>query len=161
MKENLENKIKQSWGSRILKGAKKGFMGFMAGLTLMGAVYGCAPLITEGEIYQKVYEPDRTWVMLMPIVIPSGKSTTTILVPMFMHDDEDFIVKIKQYDQTQAKEIKESLYVSEEVYNTVKVGDWFVSGTYDEQKYGKIEYSDPVAKHRATVVEQDQLGVQH
>lgn len=112
---------------------------------------GCGKKITEGEVYSKEYEPERTIFMLYPMIISNGKTTTTMMIPMYLYDDEDFIVQIKNYDGK--KEKTRTLYLTKEVYDKTNIGDWFVIGEYPKQ----VAFSDPDVKRRATKEEQEKL----
>ena len=102
---------------------------------------GCAPEITEGEIYKREYREARTVVQLLPLVTSNGKTTTTVLVPWMVHYPERYVVHIKSFinDEWQT----EDFYVSREVYDSVKIGDMFC---YDSER-GDLN-NEPYTKER-------------
>jgi hypothetical protein len=94
-------------------------------ICILGLSY-CSDSIKEGEITKKWYEPESTIMMLMPITISNGKSFSTMMVPMWIHDDEDFVIQITAYNEKKEKFQTKTLYLTEELYNSIFVGDYFV-----------------------------------
>jgi hypothetical protein len=123
-------------------------------LIALGFFFGCGSEIKEGEVYAKAYEEERTWVMLMPMTISNGKTTTTTFIPMLMHDDEDYIIKIRAFNEDKEKWEKRTFYVTKEVYKSTSEGDWFLF----DKNYAETQ--DRHVKRRATQKEKDYYGVQ-
>ena len=88
---------------------------------------GCSNTIIEGEVYKKEYREAHTTVMMLPLVISNGKTTTTTLMPYFVHYPDRYVVFIKAYQDSEWK--TEDFYVSKEVYDSISIGNMFL---YDE-----------------------------
>ena len=86
--------------------------------------------------YCKEFKPEYTTVSVLPMTISNGKTVTTIMVPYTIHYPDRWVIYIKAYDEETRKWITEDFYVSEEVYDSVNIGDYFVfdedMGTRDE-----------------------------
>ena len=54
-------------------------------ILLIVSLCGCSNAITEGEVYEKEYREEYTTVMMLPLVISNGKTTTTKMIPYFVH----------------------------------------------------------------------------
>lgn len=87
------------------------------------ALCGCAPKLQEGEVYEKNFIPEHTDHLILPLVISNGKTTNVIMLPVRRHypDQYEICIKAVQYDEW----ITATYYVTEEVYSTVDVGDYF------------------------------------
>ena len=96
----------------------------------------CSDSINEGDVYEKEFKPEYTTVSVLPMTISNGKTVTTIMVPYTIHYPDRWVIYIKAYDEETRKWITEDFYVSEEVYDSVNIGDYFVfdedMGTRDE-----------------------------
>jgi len=126
-----------------------------AGLLLAGC--GQEPL-TRGEIYEKVHEPERRGVMLLPItqVHSTGNNTytTTMFIPMFYRDDEDFIIRIRGVDDSSGKSRTQDLYLTKEDWNRCEVGGCFNCA-------GKIvAFEDKLEKRKATEEDKQKYEVE-
>lgn len=76
---------------------------------------GCNPPPSEGTIIAKEHQ-DATWTMYF-ITVYCGKGCFT-MVPQYIYDDEDWILILENDER------EWSLYVSEEEYNSVRVGQY-------------------------------------
>ena len=76
--------------------------------------------LEEGDVVEKWYEPTRTYVALMPLIISNGKTTTTIMIPYVITDYEDWCVKIK--GKYKEEERIETIYVSRKQYERLSIG---------------------------------------
>jgi hypothetical protein len=89
------------------------------------ALTACGHKLREGEVTGKEHQPAYTTMILMPMTISTGKASTTTFVPMFFFYPESWAVKIKAYDghvwQTA------TWWVSQSVYDQVRVGGYFVA----------------------------------
>lgn len=77
----------------------------------------------EGEIVKKWHEDARQWVVLMPICT----NNSTILIPMLYYDDEDFCISVQWVDDNE-KVWNKTFYLTQEEYDKVSVGDWWIKG---------------------------------
>lgn len=91
-------------------------------LTIILMLSGCGTKITAGEVYDKYYEPARTYMIMMPIYHNINKTSFVTYIPMFFDDDEDWVVCIKA--TVDGKTCTRRFYVPETVYNSISVGDW-------------------------------------
>ena len=98
-------------------------------LLLVASLCGCSNTITEGEVYEKEYREEYTTVMMLPLVISNGKTTSTIMVPYFIRYPDRYVIFIKAYQDDEWK--TEDFYVSKEVYDSINIGDMFL---YDEER---------------------------
>ena len=108
---------------------------------LLFSLCGCSKAITEGEVCEKRYEKAHTTVMMLPLAISNGKTTTTMVMPYLVSYPERYVVFIKAYQNDEWK--TEDFYVSKEVYDTINIGDMFL---YDEER-GDLQ-DEPYTKER-------------
>jgi hypothetical protein len=91
-------------------------------LAFMVLLYGCGQQLTEGEIIDKRHEPANDVLMFIPVAMSCGKNcTTTMLIPYWVHDDEDWVLSVK--GQTKDGDtITEDWYVTEQEYSAAPIG---------------------------------------
>lgn len=82
--------------------------------------------LKEGEVIEKWYEPERTYVSLMPMYIGNGKTFTVIFIPYIITDNEDYVIKIK--GKYKGKDRVETVYVNPKEYECLRTGDHFTIG---------------------------------
>ena len=106
-------------------------------------VLACGDSITEGEIYQLVHEPERTWIALIPITTCVGKPVicTTTMIPVIHYDDEDWVVSVRQWSDEKGRFLTASFYVPQTVYSELHEGQWFAM-------CDSCESDDPVRQER-------------
>jgi hypothetical protein len=75
----------------------------------------CMP-VKKGVITKKWYEEE---ISSMSIVMV-GKITT----PMYINDDEDFVIKVEGFNK-RGKFKEQNYYITKCAYDTLQVGDWF------------------------------------
>ena len=91
-------------------------------ICLVVMIAGCGRELTEGEVVGKYYEPDRTFVMLMPMAISCGQSCiSTMMIPYIMYDDEDYVLIISGRDRN-GNLITEEWYVDKDTYEKAETG---------------------------------------
>jgi len=95
-------------------------------LTCMIFGKGCTPEITDGIIITKIYEPATEEMSLLPIAVPSGKSTSIMLIPYMIYDDEDYIIEIQKVMDNRNVPVSRRLYITKEEFDSVNIGDTFV-----------------------------------
>ena len=86
---------------------------------------GCGG-ISEGEVYEKEYRQAYTQILLMPITISDGKTATVIYVPFLISYPDRWCVRIRNREKAEDDYATNTFWITEEVYNSVEVGDWFV-----------------------------------
>jgi hypothetical protein len=104
----------------------------MAKITLlficMCLLIACDPL-KEGKVISKRVEPARDYVYMMPIphTIRSGKTSTTYYtyIPVWMHDDEDYVITLDGFTENEHKEVQRDFYISKARYDMVSIGQGF------------------------------------
>lgn len=85
-----------------------------------------------GNIVEKWHEPERTYMYMMPIVHSTGKTIYTTFIPMIMHDNEDWCVKVMGIG-TKGDTITRTYYVDRIAYDTLTIGKFIcVDGACDE-----------------------------
>lgn len=92
-------------------------------------VCSCGNEITEGEVYEKEFKPAETQSLFIPMVISTGKTTVTSVIPVIRHYPCRYIIRIRQYNEEENTFLYNEYFVDLETYNKVNNGDWFV---YDE-----------------------------
>ena len=102
---------------------------------------GCSDEITEGEVCDKEYKEEYTAVMMLPPVTSNGKTSSTRLIPYFVHYPDRYIIYIKAYQDEEWK--TEDFYVSKAVYDATDIGDMFC---YDDER-GDLK-EEPYEKER-------------
>jgi hypothetical protein len=80
---------------------------------------GCNRL-KEGDVISKHYDPTNTYMMLMPMIISNGTSTTTIMIPYLITDYEDWVVEIEGTYNGEKR--TEDVYVSQKKYECLQKG---------------------------------------
>jgi len=106
------------------------------------SMLSCEDGINEGEVYAKEYEPARTQLIMTPMIVSTGKTTITTMTPMYVYDDEDYVIHIHKFNEETQEFDTNTFYTDNVTYNQINVGDWFV---YDEELYTA---DDPDIKKR-------------
>ncbi len=81
-------------------------------------LFGCQK-IESGRILSKWNEPERHYTMLIPV--STGK--TMVLIPYYVHDNEDFLIKVQGISD-KGDTITKTFYVSKNRYDTISIGDF-------------------------------------
>lgn len=74
----------------------------------------------------KEFTPAYSQTMMVPIVYSNGKTTYTTMVPFLYHYDDDWEVTIQQYSEEESSMLSATYRVTQEVYDSVSIGDEFV-----------------------------------
>lgn len=90
----------------------------------------CGHKLTEGEVYEKEFKPQTTQVRFIPIVRSNGKTTTTTIIPYVYRYPDRWIIRIRE-PNGDGTYITDEYYTSEEVYDSVNIGDTF---SYDPER---------------------------
>lgn len=102
------------------------------------------PNLTEGEVYEKEFIPAHSQMMIIPIIISNGKTTTTIMMPYMYHYLDSWVIRIKDFQDE--KWVTEDFYVSKDVYDAVTIGSEFKyepnRGDLDDQPYTREEIEE-------------------
>ena len=111
-------------------------------LIILTSLSGCADKITEGEVYEKEYREEQTVTVMYPLVISNGKTNKTMIVPYYVHYPDRYVIHIKAF--VDEEWVTEDYYVSEEVYDSINIGDMFI---YDESRGDLTD--EPYTKERS------------
>jgi hypothetical protein len=87
---------------------------------LVLVLVNCGAALRRGTLIDKVYEPEETWVQMMPIVT----AKTTSLIPIVHTDDEDWVFIIEEPPNVGKKSRQKRIYVSEDIFAHHQKGDW-------------------------------------
>lgn len=101
----------------------------MGVLILSLLLCSCSDEITEGEIYEKEFKPAETITTIIPMVISTGKTVVTQMIPVIRHYPDRYIIRIRKYNEEENTFLYNEYYVDIETYNKANIGDWFI---YDE-----------------------------
>ncbi len=101
----------------------------------------CGETVIEGEVYHKEFRTAHTTVIMLPLTISNGKTSTTMLMPYTVCYPDRYVIHIKAYQDEEWK--TEDFYVSESVYAEIQVGDMF---KYDKDR-GDLQ-EEPYTKER-------------
>ena len=91
-------------------------------LFLLVVLIGCKKQ-EEGTIVQKWYEEPTVYVMLMPMVISTGKTTTTTMIPYTIYDGEDFCISVKGLNK-RGREVTKTYYLDKSKWEEISEGDY-------------------------------------
>lgn len=103
---------------------------------LIVGLCGCSKQIKEGEVLTKEFHPQQTTVILMPLVMGTGKTVTTTLIPIPFLLPDSWSITFKACDGDKWRE--RTVWVSREVYDAVNKGDWYVMGDKDMNEQPKV-----------------------
>ncbi|MDP3640212.1 MAG: hypothetical protein Q8R53_03355 [Nanoarchaeota archaeon] len=109
------------------KGWQRGLSAIVLSSTLAFSGGSCVSGITQGEIYDKDYEPSSGPIEVHPLWIEGA--FYLLFIPH--SDGEDYILRIRQYNPEIGRYETSTLAVSQETYSQVRVGDYF-TGSYED-----------------------------
>jgi hypothetical protein len=114
---------------------------FFFGLYLVTVlvIVNCGPAIMRGTLVNKIHEPEESWVQMMPVVTDK----TTTMIPIVHNDDEDWLFIIEDTSKSSAEIRQRKIYVSQDVFDQHKEGDWI-----EVTDLGEIRDKDKPAKSR-------------
>ena len=101
-------------------------LGIAAILLLCAVLFGCKNKLKEGYVVDKWYEPESSYMIMIPITISDGKNRTTVYQYYWIEDNEDWGVKIKGIYKGDEK--TERVYVSKQQYECLQTGSHLVIG---------------------------------
>lgn len=109
-------------------------------VTSLICLSSCSPVISEGEVYRKEFRPAETVITLRPLILSNGKTITIINMTYSYSYPDRWVIHIKDYNSKEDKFDTEDFFVTEEIFDEISVGDWFVysdDGTLREEPYSK------------------------
>lgn len=77
------------------------------------------PNITEGEIVELNHEDAYSQLIMIPITISNGKTSTTMMQPTYVYYPEMFEVVIRDGEK------REDFYLEQSVFENLNIGDRF------------------------------------
>lgn len=87
-----------------------------------------------GNVVEKWYEPECSYVMIRPMTISNGKTTTTMMIPYNIHDNEDYCIKVTGIG-VKGDTITRTYYVDKMAFDTLSVGEFIcVDGACDDDE---------------------------
>lgn len=95
----------------------------MKKLVILLTALAMTSCIKEGVIVEKAYEIETEYVTFLPIAMYNGKTTTTVFIPYLIHDNEDFVIKIKGVNK-RGKVRYSTLYINKDQLDTLMIGDY-------------------------------------
>lgn len=114
---------------------KKIVFAILASLILI-CFSGCSKGTAEGTVYKREFVAEHTETIIIPIVHSTGKTSYTTMMPVIHIYPDEWIVSVKKYNKDLSKWETKDFYVSQQVYDKVEVGDYYVfnkkDGTTDE-----------------------------
>lgn len=84
---------------------------------------GCSQEIRDGEVYNKEFKEAYTQVVMIPMTIYNGKTSTTMIIPYTYYYPDRYIIYIKKFEDNEWKIA--DYYVTKEIYETINIGDQF------------------------------------
>lgn len=94
-------------------------------LALSVLLSGCKPKITSGVVVDKTFKPARTVTQMSPLIIPTGKSIRTIMIPRTVRYSEAYTITIETRDSESGETERATYKVQKSVYDSLKIGDFF------------------------------------
>lgn len=111
---------------------------------------GCSHDVTYGEIINKEHNEPYRQLLMLPVHISNGKTSTTILVPYWIFHEENWKIEIKGKNKD-GKIDTETYYITEDLYDNISIGDMY---EYRE-KFDTTE--EPTRKVKESAAEQEEL----
>lgn len=93
--------------------------------------WSCTEL-KSGCVVEKWNEPEHSYTTFIPMVTSTGKSSSVILIPYFIHDNADYCVRVEGVSN-EGDTITQTFFVNALEYDTISVGDFVcIDGFCDE-----------------------------
>lgn len=96
---------------------------------LLVSLCGCGHKLTEGEVYDKEFKGAITQVMIVPVVISDGNTTSTTMIPYMYYYPDRWIIRIRE-PNGDGTYVTDEYYTTKEVYDSVNIGDTFSYDPY-------------------------------
>lgn len=109
----------------INKFSFKNSVKLIIGLVVISYCIGCNKL-KEGSVIEKWYEATETNLIMMPHYMQVGKVRTMYMVPYYVTDNEDFVIKLK--GKHNGKDRIETVYLTQAQYDCLQIGDYLRIG---------------------------------
>lgn len=114
--------------SRRLKflGMCKKLLCVIVAFLLFVCLCGCSNKSFEGEVCELRFEEEYTTIILLPTNVYNGKTMQTWLIPYVRTYPDRWYVRVRTFNTEKQNYEYNECYVTHEVYDTLKIGDWFV-----------------------------------
>lgn len=89
-------------------------------LCAVAGLCGCDKL-RYGNVIEKKHTPAYESVMMMPLIISTGKSTIVVMVPYFIHHTESWSIDVRGLGNS-GDTITRTFYVNQSGYDTMDIG---------------------------------------
>jgi hypothetical protein len=101
-------------------------------LTLSLIVLLSCEKLQYGNVIEREYHPEYTSTMLLPMVVSTGKTTTIIMIPYFVHHNESWSIDVKGTG-VKGHTLTRTFYIDKLAFDTTKIGTFIcVKGLCDE-----------------------------
>lgn len=98
-------------------------------LLICFSLVSCGEQLTEGEVYQKKYEPAHSVTLILPHTVYNGRTSTVYCIPYIRHYPDTWTVYIKAFQNNEW--VTASYCVTEDVYDSLEIGSMF---EYDPER---------------------------
>ena len=103
---------------------------------------GCKEKSFEGEICHLEYKEAYTQTIIVPVAVYNGTTTTFIYVPYIRTYPDRWYVEVRNFNTEKQEYEYNDCYVTEECFNQLKIGDWFVYDSdycFEKEPYTQVK----------------------
>ena len=103
---------------------------------------GCGEKNFEGEICHLEYKEAYSTIVPVTTFIFTGKTTIPIITNYVRTYPERWYVEVRKFNQDKQEWEYNDCYVTEECFNQLKIGDWFVYDSdycFDKEPYTQVK----------------------
>jgi hypothetical protein len=90
---------------------------------LITCLLACTPSLKEGEIYNKEFYPAETVMIMMPIVISTGRTCITMIIPMWFYYPDRWSINIRKFDGKEWRTAQ--WWIDQNTFNMAQIGGMF------------------------------------
>ena len=114
-------------------------------LLLLLTLTACGRQLDSGKVIDKYYEPAQEVMYMIPMTMSCGNNCyTTVMIPQWYYDDEDFVLVIEGHDEDQEL-MQESWYVLKMYYDEMKIGDHIIYNEH-QNKISRVDEDQEIDK---------------
>lgn len=99
-------------------------MFLVLGVLLFLTMGGCSGPPPSGIVTSKRFIAAHTEIIMMPMTISDGKTTTTIMVPYTFFEPDRWTITVEPYDDAGRPLPVRNVNVRKDVYDSCKLGGW-------------------------------------
>lgn len=105
--------------------------GFISLIAIIGVLFvSCTPSITEGTVYAKEFSPAHTVVESRTAQTFTSKGVLISIVPVSVYYPDSWYISYKIFDEKSKKYRTNTILVSEEDFDSIDIGSWYISKNY-------------------------------